>query len=131
MLRIRHFSTSLQNIPKFSTVIKSYITKSERTLFNNPIISRTQDTQTTWSSYRFLTHSTANHSEKLSSETPRIGEYDTLTEYHAYDMIHKLSDNDRASLSKALSKYDSEKIKSKFQGNFPVDTNLQKDYILI
>lgn len=41
---------------------------------------------------------------------------DTLTEYQAYDMIHKLSDNERASLSSAINKYDSEKIKSKFQG---------------
>lgn len=45
-----------------------------------------------------------------------IGENDTLTEYQAYDMIHKLSDNERVSLSSALNKYDSEKIKSKFQG---------------
>lgn len=48
--------------------------------------------------------------------TSNIGEYDTLTEYQAYDMIHKLSDNDRTSLLGALNKYGSEKIKSKLQG---------------
>lgn len=77
-------------------------------------------------SYRHFTQSSTNYNDTTtkSSETtkptenstPNIGEYDMLTEYHAYDMIYKLSDNDRASLSKALSKYDSDKIKSKFQG---------------
>lgn len=60
-------------------------------------------------------HSTVMYIEQpsASEQTPKVGE---LTEYHAFDMIHKLSDNDRKSLSKALSRYDSEKTKSKFQG---------------
>lgn len=75
---------------------------------------------------RFITNSIAkcctDKSPSASNTTPNIGGYDTLTEYHAYDMIHRLSDNDRASLSKALSKYNSDKIKSKFQGKFLVYT---------
>lgn len=78
-------------------------------------------------SYRFFTQkSTTNNqiNETKSTETKtantnptsNIGEYDTLTEYQAYDMIHKLSDNDRLSLSKALNNYESDKIKTKFQG---------------
>lgn len=86
------------------------------------VISHVKDTaHTTGVSYRYLTSSAAHNGEKSSSaadQTRSIGEYDTLTEYHAYDMIHKLSDNDRASLSKALNRYGSEKVKSKLQGNF-------------
>lgn len=47
-----------------------------------------------------------------SDQTAKVGE---LTEYHAYDMIHKLTDNDRKALSTALSRYDSEKTKSQYQ----------------
>lgn len=59
-----------------------------------------------------------NINENVSNTTDAsdTGDSDTLTEYQAYDMIHKLNDNERASLSSALNKYDSEKIKSKFQG---------------
>lgn len=62
-------------------------------------------------------HSSVNFIEQppASDQTANVGE---LTEYSAYDMIHKLSDNDRKSLSKALSRFDSEKTKSKFQGEF-------------
>lgn len=40
----------------------------------------------------------------------------TLTDYQAFDMIHKLTDEDRGALTKALNQYESNKIKSKFQG---------------
>lgn len=89
---------------------------------NVSVISHVKDTaHTTGISYRYLTNSAVHYGEKSSSaadQTRSIGEYDTLTEYHAYDMIHKLSDNDRASLSKALNRYGSEKVKSKLQGNY-------------
>lgn len=66
-------------------------------------------------SYRFFMHSSIKYVEQSSAsdQTAKIGE---LTEFQAYDMIHKLSDNDRKSLLNALSRYDSEKTKSKFQG---------------
>lgn len=80
--------------------------------------------------YRFITQSTTNFENKSTTKSPEsvetsvnqstapsIGEYDTLTEYHALDILIKLSDNDRNALKKALSKYDSDQIKSKFQGN--------------
>lgn len=68
--------------------------------------------------YRFFTQKSTSNETKIANTNPtsNIGEYDTLTEYQAYDMIHKLSDNDRLSLSKALNNYESDKIKSKFQG---------------
>lgn len=62
------------------------------------------------------TTNTNENDENPAKKTTNIGEYDTLTEYQAYDMIHKLSDSDRVSLSSALNKFDSELIKSKFQG---------------
>lgn len=61
--------------------------------------------------------------------TSNIGEYDTLTEYQAYDMIHKLSDSDRTSLSSALNKFDSEKIKSKLQGERCVGASRTAIYV--
>ena len=66
-------------------------------------------------SCRFFMQSSIKYIEQppASDQTDKIGE---LTEYHAYDMIHKLTDNDRKALSNALSRYDSEKTKSKFQG---------------
>lgn len=80
--------------------------------------------------YRFITQSTTHFENKSTTKSPEsnatsanqstapsIGEYDTLTEYHAYDILIKLSDNDRDALKKALNKYDSDQIKSKFQGN--------------
>lgn len=72
-------------------------------------------TYTSSGSYRWFTQSSVNYIDQTpaSDSTPKIGE---LTEYHAFDMIHKLSDNDRKVLSKALSRYDSEKTKSKLQG---------------
>lgn len=101
--------------------LRQYLPASLQTLCNRFVISHVKDTQITCISCRFFTCSPEKFSGKSTSssnQTPNIGEYDTLTEYHAYDMIHKLSDNDRASLLKALSKYNSDKIKSKFQGNF-------------
>lgn len=98
---------------------------------NVSVISHVKDTaHTTGISYRYLTNSAVHYGEKSSSaadQTRSIGEYDTLTEYHAYDMIHKLSDNDRASLSKALNRYGSEKVKSKLQGNFSIDVFSKKN----
>lgn len=80
--------------------------------------------------YRFITQSTTHIRNKSTTKSPEsntisenhstapsIGEYDTLTEYHAYDILVKLSDNDRNALKTALSKYDSDQIKSRFQGN--------------
>lgn len=82
--------------------------------------------QSTVVPYRYLTQSpvrfdnaaTTTKTTAKSSKDPQsnVGEYDTLTEYQAYDMIYKLSDNDRGAITKALSKYESDKIKSKFQG---------------
>lgn len=40
----------------------------------------------------------------------------TLTDVQAYDMIHQLDDAERAALTKAINQYESNKIKSKFQG---------------
>lgn len=126
MFGIRNLSKLTQQLIKTNSTIaainSTHVTVSLQTLSNQSLISHVKDTQTTCISYRLFTHSTVKHTEKSSTnathQTPNIGEYDTLTEYHAYDMIHKLSDNDRASLSKALNKYDSDKIKSKFQGKF-------------
>lgn len=101
----RQKSVAVAKNPQISTQISS-------------VISYKKDTPNSYNSYRFITHSSAKRSEKPSAETNQStnGENE-LTEYHAYDMIHKLSDNERASLSKALSKFNSDKIKSKFQGN--------------
>lgn len=116
MFGIRHLS----RLQQYLTKSNSKVTASLQTLSNRSVISHVKDTQITCISCRFLTCSPEKFSGKSTSaskQTPNIGEYDTLTEYHAYDMIHKLSDNDRASLLKALSKYNSDKVKSKFQGN--------------
>lgn len=74
----------------------------------------THTTNTSCGSYRSFTHSSVKFIEQppAPDQTTKIGE---LTDYHAYDMIHKLSDNDRKALSNALSRYDSEKTKSQFQ----------------
>lgn len=125
MIGLRSLLNLTQSLPKCSstvTAINSHITVSLQTLSNRFVIS-TKDTQTTYISCRFFMCSVVKQTGKsspTSNHTPNIGEYDTLTEYHAYDMIHKLSENDRASLLKALNKFNSDKIKSKFQGNFSV-----------
>lgn len=114
---------NLSKLKQYLTKSNSTVTVSLHTLSNRFIISHVKDTQTTCNAYRFFMCSAVKHTGKSSStsnQTPNIGEYDTLTEYHAYDMIHKLSENDRASLLKALNKYNSDRIKSKFQGNFLV-----------
>lgn len=114
---LNHFKKSNSTL----SVIHSHIVVvSPRRFSNISVISHVNHTANTASIFsRYLTHSAVAHCNvKPTNQTQNIGEYDTLTEYHAYDMIHKLSDNDRKSLSKALNKYESEKIKSKFQGNF-------------
>lgn len=72
------------------------------------------DTYTSCGSYRSFTHSSVKFNEQppASDQAGKIGE---LTEYHAYDMVHKLSDNDRKALSNALSRFDAEKTKSQFK----------------
>lgn len=40
----------------------------------------------------------------------------SLSQYQAYDMIHKLTDQERKSLRDALNQYESDVTKSKFQG---------------
>lgn len=113
---LKHFTKSNSTL----SVIHSHIVVvSPRRFSNISVISHVNHTTNTASIFsRYLTHSAVTHCNvKPTNQTQNIGEYDTLTEYHAYDMIHKLSDNDRKSLSKALNKYESEKIKSKFQGN--------------
>lgn len=112
MFGIRNF-VCRPYLPKSNLIvstINSHVTVPLQTLSDHSDISHVKNIQTT----------AKNYTGKSSSQTPNIGEYDTLTEYHAYDMIHKLSENDRASLLKALNKYNSDKIKSKFQGNFLV-----------
>lgn len=52
----------------------------------------------------------ANDASKLT------GDGTTLTDVQAYDMIHQLSDAERAAVTKAINQYESNKIKSKFQG---------------
>lgn len=108
--------TSRQLLSKFYTGIgKNYSCSVETQKLLSVISNKTHATHTSCGNYRFFMHSSALHIEQPSNtdQPPKIGE---LTEYHAYDMIHKLSDNDRKSLSRALSRYDSEKTKSKFQG---------------
>lgn len=130
MFGVRNVSMLFQKqiIKSFSTfkVISSQISISPKRFSVISHVSKdtpsSTTTTTTSISYRFLTHSavycTSNDkkSPSTSDQTRNIGEYDTLTEYHAYDMIFKLSDNDRKALSNALNKYDSEKFKSKLQG---------------
>lgn len=43
-----------------------------------------------------------------------------LTDVQAFDMIHQLSDADRAALTKAINQYESNKIKTKFQGKHTI-----------
>lgn len=120
MLVIRKFLTLLNYFPKYHSAIRSHTNSALKGLSYRTVISHVSHTQTSYGSYRSLMHSAAKYRDQSSTiasdQTAKIGEYDTLTEYHAYDMIHKLSDKDRTSLSKAISRYDSEKIKSKFQG---------------
>lgn len=40
----------------------------------------------------------------------------SLSQYQAYDMIHKLTDQERGSLKNALNQYESDIVKTKFQG---------------
>lgn len=90
----------------------AYNIEAQKTL---SAISHVTDTiDTSCGCYRSFTHSSIKFMEQppASDQTAKTGE---LTEYHAYDMIHKLSDNDRKALSTALSRYDSEKTKSQFQ----------------
>lgn len=123
MFGIRNLSKLRSYLPKSNLIvatINSHVTVSFQTLSNHSVISHVKNIQITCNTYRFYMSSAIKHTGKSSNQTPNIGEYDTLTEYHAYDMIHKLSENDRASLLKALNKYNSDKIKSKFQGNYLV-----------
>lgn len=62
--------------------------------------------------HRF-THSTSTVELKNKVES---NESEPLKDEQAYDMIHKLTDGDRATLTKALNQYESNKIKSKIQG---------------
>lgn len=65
-------------------------------------------------SYRFFSHSSIKFTEQSSAsdQTAKVGELI----HDWYDMIYKLSDNDRKALATALTQYDSEKTKSKFEG---------------
>lgn len=129
MFGIRNVWHNHHYIKTFNTsVIRSLNRSAQKSMSCQNVICRTKQMQSSVYSYRYFTKSTINYKNTESSaqfttkstninSTPNIGEYDTLTEYQAYDMIYKLSDNDRESLSKALSKYESDKIKSKFQGN--------------
>lgn len=111
MFKIRNLPKLAQHLNKINSA--SYFTSINpctHTLLNASVISKLIDKQTTCIAYRFVSYSSSNHSNK----TQNVG--DTLTEYNAYDMIHKLSDNERVSLSKALNKYNSDKTKSKLQG---------------
>lgn len=122
MFKIRNLPKLAQHLNKFNSAFYfTSINPCTHPLLNGKngsVISKAIDTQTTCIAYRFISYSFTKHSDKssASNQTQNIGDYDTLTEYNAYDMIHKLSDNERASLSKALSKYNSDKTKSKFQG---------------
>lgn len=107
---LRNFPNLKQYIPKYYSTFR--VISSHNKFLKCSIISHVNQS---CGSRRSVMISAANHNDQ---ESTKIGEYDTLTEYHAYDMIHKLSDNDRAFLSKALSRYNSEKTKSKFQGTF-------------
>lgn len=109
------FRTKLAQFLTKATIVDPYIAVSSKIFSNTSAVSQL-GIQISCIPCRLLAYSSINFSSDKSNSPPNIGEYDTLTEYHAYDMIHKLSDNDRASLSKALSKYNSDKIKSKFQG---------------
>lgn len=116
MFGIQNLSKLRQYLPKSVLIVarnNSHVTVSLQTQSNHSVISHVKKCN----AYRFFMSSAMKYTGKTSNQTPNIGEYDTLTEYHAYDMIHKLSENDRASLLKALNKYNSDKIKSKFQGN--------------
>lgn len=107
MLRIRN----LLNLAQHSSKINSAFTEISPCTH---LISQLLDIQTTCIPYRCLSRSSIYNGEKSSTNQT----HHTLTEYNAYDMIANLSDNERASLSKALSTYNSDKIKSKFQGKF-------------
>lgn len=107
--------TSRRCLLKFHSVVginHSYNIETQKTLSVGSHV--TYAANTSCGSYRSFTRSAIQFMEQppASDQTPKIGE---LTEYHAYDMIHKLSDNDRKALSNALSRYDSEKTKSQFQ----------------
>lgn len=135
MLGIRN----LRRFPHHYTKLNSSITYSSNLsawkLSNQNVICHVKNIPKPVSAYRFSTQSTTNYndtttkssSSPTTNSTSNNGEPDTLTEYHAYDMIHKLSDDERISLSKALSKFESDKIKSKFQGKLiDVPCNTQK-----
>lgn len=119
MLRIRNLLNLAQHSSRINCAFPE-ISPCALTLLNGSFISQLIGIQTTFIPYRFSSFSTNNNNDKSSSanQTQSIGDYHTLTEYNAYNMIANLSDNERASLSKALSKYNSDKIKSKFQGKF-------------
>lgn len=53
---------------------------------------------------------TRNDANKLTTDGS------TLTDVQAYDMIHQLSDAERAAVTKAINQYESHKNKSNFQG---------------
>lgn len=50
---------------------------------------------------------------------------EVISDYQAYDMVYKLTDKERASLKKALNQYESDQVKSKFQGKYIYCWNLQ------
>lgn len=104
MITIRKVQPSLHFLTKFhsSFAISSYIPK------HLSVISKEKNTHITCIPVRSLMHLAPNKSDQSTSSVS-----DTLTEYNAYDMIHKLSENDRDCLSKALSSFEK---KSKFQG---------------
>lgn len=106
MLAIRKLPLSIRYCTKFqSTIVLSpHTTRIQKYC---SVINQNKNIQTTCMSYRSIMRLAANKSDQSTSQT------DTLTEDQAYDMIHKLSDNDRASLSKALNSFEK---KSKFQG---------------
>lgn len=118
MLLVRTSRCYLSKIHSRLGIHRSYIETQKLSSATNQVHTIDSPFQ---GSYRFFTHSSVKFIEQSSTpasdQATKTGE---LTEYHAFDMIHKLSDNDRKSLSKALSRYDSEKTKSKFQGNYTV-----------
>lgn len=104
MITIQKLRPSLHLFTKFHSTfsISSNIPK------HLSVVSKEKNTQTSCVPVRSLMHFTSNKNDQSMSSVS-----DTLTEYNAYDMIHKLSENDRECLSKALSSFER---KTKFQG---------------
>lgn len=117
MLALRTSRRCLLKLHSGLGINRSYNSATRKTFS----VIRPCTTATSNGSSRFFMHSAVKYvgqpPDSDQDHTAKIGE---LTEFQAYDMIHKLSDNDRKSLSNALSRYDSEKTKSKFQGKFHI-----------